>query len=493
MLNTRSNTKISRNIIRYLIYFELCCSRYLRSGPSLAVVAFNRDHSATGKRQLESKLTVYISFNTFVMHPISYAGALSGHGAPHPPPPPPYASAPVPPLHLPRGDGRTGHPPGFAQLQGHPGGGSYYGQHDAPHGPGFSGGGGYGHGYCDVQGAGSPYQGPAASAQQSHYGGPPPFDSAFCGRPRAASGDYPSSQAYSGGYAQPYSDRRSSAPTGGPPGGPYYQPGTSSYTTARPPQHPASHAPSSHSAAASTSLKRAFESGDFRALVGWSNAHIPSLLGGVTPATGNVAAFLLKLEEHRYPLSLERLIKTLHLLTLFELAPVPSVRSYIADSAAKQMPDLMDSERAEIEAALGARAAGPPDAYGLALMTFARNRHLDMLKRVFVRILPLWKELAAHPDAQASAQQDLRILEMMRRAATTSGGRDSRASSIGDEAEDEEAEEYASAVTGIAGGGSGRDTARTSDSRDSAISVGGPASSVAASASSDKSARVTLR
>ena len=186
------------------------------------------------------------------------------------------------------------------------------------------------------------------------------------------------------------------------------------------------------------SLKRALAAGDFAGLVAWSAAHVPALLGGAgtgAPATDaggggggggcDTARFLAQLEAHRYPLSLERTLKTLHLLTLYEIAPSESTRAYVEDAVAKQqLGELQESERDELAAALAARAAAGAGVFGAGLLTFALRRHLAMVQRMFVRILPLWRELAAHPDAAASAAVDSRTLELMRAAAaaTAAGG-----------------------------------------------------------------------
>lgn len=202
-----------------------------------------------------------------------------------------------------------------------------------------------------------------------------------------------------------------------------------------------------------------------------------------------LCSFLLHLEEHRYPVSLERLIKSLHLILLYEVAPLPSVLAYIQDVAEKQLADMMPSEHEEFDAALAARTASG-SVPGSALVAFVQHRHLSNIQRVFVRILPLWKQLAARPDAAKSAKYDIEVLQMMRKVA---GGVATPtvplAGTKRPELEDEEGEvDYegngATGATSAAAGGSPPASSR--------VSSASTAASASSSADADKSSRVTL-
>jgi hypothetical protein len=212
-------------------------------------------------------------------------------------------------------------------------------------------------------------------------------------------------------------------------------------------------------------------------------------------------SFLLHLEAYRYPVSLNTLLSTLHLLLLYECCPTAATGAYVRDAAAKQLRrDMQPGEWEDLEAALAARppvdagggasaSSAPPAPPGSALVAFLARRHLSNIQRVFVRILPLWKRLAAQPDAAKSAADDARILALMRQVAGGSGvtrppagpGSSTAGASAGSrrEREDDEEEEEEDDDGGGGAAGSPPASARA-------------AASAASSAASSKASRVTL-
>ena len=165
----------------------------------------------------------------------------------------------------------------------------------------------------------------------------------------------------------------------------------------------------------SAGIVAAFERRDCARMVAWAAAHAPAVLSPEqTGPPPDLAALIARYEaEGRFAMSLARLQHMLHLLVLYEVAAGTGTRRSAAREYVLDAARLHDLDVADLVSALDAGDAVAP-AVGGSLAAFLAVQHMRMLRRVFLRVLPIWTELAAPPDHIANAVHDDIVLRGLR-------------------------------------------------------------------------------